>query len=105
MIIESDLFDRYGTRLLDVRGNQVGHDLRFAPKSWPAPKYTVDFSFNDVVGPFSFYWPLMNIERRGLVACDESGSAPEIVRPRWQGELNLVGTRVQTSMRLVEGCL
>jgi hypothetical protein len=104
LIIDSDVFDRDATRLLDVRGNQVGHDLRFAPKSWPAASYTVDFSFNAVVGPFSFYWPLMNADGRGLVGCeapDSTGTVP----PRWSGELNLVGTRVETSMRLVEGCL
>jgi hypothetical protein len=105
LIIDSDLFDRQQTRLLDVRGNQVGHDLRFAPKSWPAEGYTVDFSFNDVVGPFSFYWPLMNADRRGLVGCEGPSDAMAAPIGRWQGELNLVGTKVATAMRIVEGCL
>ncbi len=105
LLIDADVFDETATRLLDVRHNRVGHDLRFAPKSWPAANYTVDLGFNDVVGPFSFYWPLKNADGRGVVSCDPSKNAAVAEAPRWRGEINLIGTKVATSMWLVERCL
>lgn len=99
LIIDGDSFDRNATRLLDVRSNRVGHDLRFSPRSWPATDSTVDFSFNQIVGPFSFFWPVNDAEKPRVVDC-ETSALPR----RWQGTINFLGTTVETAMRLVESC-
>jgi hypothetical protein len=100
LLLDRDYFDGEATRLLDVRSNQVGHDLRFGPRTWPAERFTVDFSFNQIVGPFSFFWPVMNRFKTRVIACD--GTEPP---QRWRGGINFLGTTVETSMRLVEGCV
>lgn len=98
-----------GTGFLEVRANQVGREISFAPASWPRPGISVDLSFNTINGSFSVFWPVKNKHTGRMLQCSDfvsdAGQWPASFEfERWKGELALVGSAVRGSLWLAESC-
>lgn len=96
------------TGFLEVRANQVGREISFAPYSWPGMTISVDMSFNIIDGSFNVIWPLYDKNKNATLECQEMASNRydwlDANANRWNGELAFVGSVVRGVLWLAESC-
>ena len=105
--IDRDILSE-NTGFLEIRANQVGREISFAPFSWPKKRISVDLSFNVTEGSFSVFWPLYDKHKNHTLECGEMESNSYgwigANADRWNGELAFVGSVVRGALWLAESC-
>jgi hypothetical protein len=111
LIIDRDEFGA-NTRRIDIVGNHVGQDMRFAPRVPPPQGSTVSLAHNRVVGPADLYWPSRAMrgdpvrnDRRCEVLLPQAGdAAADSSLVRWRGMIDFTGSHFASHLQFAESC-